>query len=161
MKAKLFMGVMYSQIEFYKKASELLEKQFGELELEGEEFDFSFTNYYEKEMGKGLKKKFVLFKNQIDREKLPDIKLWTIKLEEEFKRNNKRQVNIDPGYITQNNVVVASTKELPHRVYLDKGIFADLQIILKKGAVITSNHTFADYEQEKRFFLKAKNNLRN
>ncbi|OGM01562.1 hypothetical protein A3K72_02090 [Candidatus Woesearchaeota archaeon RBG_13_36_6] len=159
MKAKLFVGMMYSNIEHYNKAIELLEKDFGEIELEGEEFDFNFTKYYEKEMGKNLKKRFVLFKKPIDRVELPDIKLQTIKLEEKSRKNGKRQVNIDPGYITLNNVIVASTKELPHRIYLNKGIFADLLLLLKKKDVIPFKHTFTDYEQSKDFFLKARQKM--
>ena len=155
MKAKLFVGIMYSQELVYKEAIGLLKKGFGDIELEGKEFDFNFTNYYGKEMGKNLKKRFVLFKKPIDRGNLPDIKLQTIKLEEKFKKKGKRQINIDPGYITLNKVVVASTKGLPHRTYLNKGIFADLQLILKKNDVKTFRHTFADYEHSKDFFLEA------
>lgn len=156
MKTKLFMGIMYSKIANYKEAIQLLIKEFGGLEIEGKEFDFNFTDYYEKEMGSDLKKRFVLFKTSIKREKLPDIKLQTIKIETRFKKQGKRKINIDPGYITLDNVIVASTKELPHRIYLNKGIFADLQLILKKNDVITFKHTFADYEQSKDFFLEAR-----
>jgi len=161
MKARLFVGVVYSKIEIYNKAIELLKKHFGEIEQEGEEFDFNFTKYYEKEMGKNLRKRFILFKKLIDRKKLPDIKLQAIKLEEKFRENNKRQVNIDPGYITLNNVVVASTKEIPYRIYLNKGIFADLQLILKKKEVIPFKHTFPDYKQSKDFFLESRQRFKN
>ena len=161
MKAKLFVGIMYSNIEHYNKAIELLGKDFGEIELQGEEFDFNFTKHYEKEMGKNLRKRFILFKKLIDRKDLTDIKLQTMKLEEKFRKNNKRQVNIDPGYITLNNVVVASTKELPHRIYLNKGIFADLLLLLKKKDVIPFKHTFTDYKQSKNFFLESRQRFKN
>ena len=68
--------------------------------------------------------------------------------------NAMRQINIDPGYITLNNVVVASTKELPHRVYLDKGMYGDVQLILKRKEALVFRHTFADYAAHKDFFLK-------
>ncbi len=161
MKAKLFVGMMYSNIEHYNKAIELLKKDFGEIELQGEEFNFTFTKHYEKEMGKNLRKRFILFKKLINRKGLTDIKLQTMKLEEKFKKNNKRQVNIDPGYITLNNVVVASTKELPHRIYLNKGIFADLLLLLKKKDVIPFKHTFTDYKQSKHFFLESRQRFKN
>jgi hypothetical protein len=63
-------------------------------------------------------------------------------------------VNIDPGYITPNNVIVASTKEFPSRIYLGKGIYGDLQLILKRSEAVPMPFTFADYKLNKDFFLK-------
>lgn len=151
MKAKLFMGMMYSKNQIYEQAIIELEKKYGKITLQGQEFDFNFTNYYENEMGGNLKKRFVLFKEPIDTEKLAEIKLQTINIENNFKTKGKRQVNIDPGYISD-KVVVASTKGIHHRKPIGKGIFADTQ--LKLGET-TFRHTFADYKQNKEFFIKA------
>lgn len=160
MEAKLFCGIMYSDSGVYEKAIEELARRFGNIGATGEEYDFSFTDYYLKEFGSNLKKRFVVFKNLIERENLADIKLLTCEIEKSFARGGRRIVNIDPGYITLNNVVVASTKELPHRVYLGKGIFADVQLILKRSEAITSSHTFADYEKNKGFFLGLRKSCR-
>lgn len=152
LKAKLFCGVMYSDFEVYKKVIKDLCKEFGQIQQERNEFDFTFTKYYEKEFGNNLKKRFIAFKEQIDIEVLPEIKLFTVEIENSLREQGRRLINIDPGYITHTKVVVASTKELPHRIYLKKEIFGDLQMILSKNKVITFRHTFADYQANKKFF---------
>lgn len=151
---KLFCGLMYQDTIVLDKALSELRTRFGEIELESEEFKFEFTDHYEKEFGTGLKKRFVVFQEPIDREELPDIKLFTCKIEEELGAEGKRKINIDPGYVTMNNVVVASTKEFSSRIYLGKGIFGDLQLILKKEDVQIMPYTYADYKLMKDFFLK-------
>ena len=156
-KARLFCGIMYADQGIYRKAITILQSEFGTIEHEGEEFDFDFTTYYENEFGPGLKKRFVVFSSLIGRKQLPEIKHSTIQIEDTFRRNAKRQINIDPGYITLHNVVVASTKELPHRVYLGEGIYGDVQLILKRKKSFVFRHTFADYAAHKDFFLKQRN----
>ncbi len=152
-KAKLFCGVMYAKKEIYLEAVKELGKRFGKIELEGEEYRFDFTDSYLKEFGPNLRKRFVVFEIPIEREALPEIKNWTCGLEKKLSREDRRQVNLDPGYITPINVVVASTKDFPHRVYLSRGIFGDVQLILKKNDAVTFRHTFADYTARKDFFL--------
>lgn len=154
MQAKLFCGMMYKDNEMYEEAVRELTKSFGEIEAVGEEYDFKFTDYYLGEFGPNLKKRFIVFRNPVDRKDLPKFKLITCKIEKKLSKDHKRTVNMDPGYITQHNVVVASTKEMPHRVYLDKGIFADIQLVLTKKQAYTYRHTFPDYVKKKGFFLE-------
>ena len=85
---------------------------------------------------------------------LAQIKLDTITIERNMLKSDKRTINIDPGYITLTQVVVASTKPLAHRIYLTKDIYADLQLVLGKNNVITFRHTFADYKEHKAYFLE-------
>jgi hypothetical protein len=154
MLGKLFCGVMYPDLELYQQAIGELVKRYGELELEGEPYDFRFTDYYQAEFGTGLKKRFVVFRTPVERVALPDIKLFTCELEKKLSNAAKRTVNIDPGYITPNNVIVASTKEFPSRIYLGKGIYGDLQLILKRAEAVPMPFTFADYKLNKDFFLR-------
>ncbi len=153
MEAKLFCGVLYQNKEQCEQVILELTKRFGEIETIGEEYDFDFTDYYLEEFGPGLKKRFIVFRDLIDRKDLPKFKTITCKIEKRFSKDQKRTVNIDSSYITQHSVVVASTKEMPHRVYLDKGIFADIQLVLTKKQAYTYRHTFPDYEKKKGFFL--------
>jgi hypothetical protein len=87
----------------------------------------------------------VVFKEPIDREALPNIKLFTCGIEWRLGSGGKRGINIDPGYVNLNNVVVASTKNFQSRIYLGKGIFGDVQLM---------PYTYADYKLMKDFFLK-------
>jgi hypothetical protein len=153
MLGKLFCGMMYSDSEVLEKALSELRQRFGEAELESGEFNFGFTSSYEAEFGTGLKKRFIVFKAAIKREELPDIKLFTCGIERRLGSGGKRGINIDPGYVTPNNVVVASTKEFPSRIYLGKGIFGCIQLILKRDCATPLPYTYEDYKLMKDFFL--------
>jgi hypothetical protein len=159
-KAKLIIGVMYKDKNVYEKAIDILKTLFGEIES-SLEFDFSFTKYYEKEMGTNLKKTILVFKKNIDRIKLPDIKLITNGIEDDLSNKNNRTVNIDPGYMTFDSIVLASAKEMPHRVYLKKGIFADVVLTFYDGNFEHNIRTFPDYRQDivKDFFKKIRTGL--
>src|SRR3989344_3330504 len=131
-RVKLIIGVMYKESENCNTAIALLKERFGEIDDEVE-YDFNFTEYYTPEMGSQLKKKLLMFKTEIDREWLAQIKLDTNAIEDEGKsEKNNRRINLDPGYLTLHNVVLASAKEMPHKVFIGKGMFGDVVLEYKK-----------------------------
>jgi len=142
----LLFAVMYSSLEHYSKALDILKKEFGDIKAEGEEYDFDFTAYYENEFGKNLKKRIVVFEKEIEKNELVGIRLKTGKIEEELAVDGKRVVNIDPGYISSQEVVLATLKGKPWKEELGKGVFGHKVIEFKDGEVITFRHTFADYK---------------
>lgn len=158
--AKLIIGIMYKDIKICKNVIDILKELFGEIE-DSLDYDFSFTKYYEKEMGENLKKSILTFKKQIDRTKLADIKLITNGIEDNLSIKNKRTVNIDPGYMTKDSIILASAKEIPHRVYLKKGIFADVVLTFYNGNFEHNIRTFPDYRQDivKDFFKKIRKTI--
>lgn len=161
MKAKLFAAVMYSGEEVYKKAVEELVKKFGAIDCESEAFAFDFTDYYAEEMGQKLFKKFLSFRDLINREELADIKVFTNELEKKLSKEGKRQVNIDPGYVTAHNLVLATRKESQHRIYLRDGVFAEVTLALKKNGCIYFDWTYPDYRTKLAcdFLLKVRDSL--
>ena len=94
-----------------------------------------------------MKKQFVSFQQLIRPEKLVDIKLWTNDVEEQFATNNKRQVNLDPGYLTTAKIVLATTKNYSHRIYLGKGIYGDIHLRYFNCKYQFFEWTYADYKQ--------------
>jgi len=159
-KAKFFTGIMYSDEDTYQKAVKELVKKFGKIEHESHEYDFTdFTTYYEDEMGDNIKKKFFVFKKLIARDKLADIKLWTNALENKFSKLNKRKINLDPGYFTMHNLVLASAKDRAHKIYLKKGIYADLTLLFGKNSCQHMPHTFKDFKTKEvqEFFCRIRN----
>lgn len=106
---------------------------------------FDRTRYYEKEMGWPLHRRFVSFKKLIRPETLVDKKMIAIELEKKYTHNGKRRVNIDPGYITLERLVLATGKNYTHRIYLSKGIFADLTLVFNKGSFRPLEWTYRDY----------------
>ena len=154
---------MYKDKDVYDKILDILKKRFGEVE-DSIEYLFDFTDYYEQETGRNLNKKLLAFKELIDRNLLAEIKEWTNELENKFSAKGKRKINIDPGYITEHNVVLASAKEMPHRIYLSRGIFGDVVLIYRKKnkTFQDSEHTFPDYKTEKvkKFLIKVRGTYR-
>jgi hypothetical protein len=148
-KVKLFSGIMFSDEERLERTISILKRLFGDVDLVSEICPFDFTEYYEEEMGKNLKKIFISFKKLINREKLAEIKLKTIKVEDESAESKNRTVNIDPGYLTLHNVILASAKEMPHRIYIGKGIFGDAVLEYKRDkGFADSCHTFPDFKSQ-------------
>jgi len=141
----------------------LLSEECGETDLQSPVYAFDvFTDYYEPEMGAGLSKFFIAFKNLQDPGLLPACKIKSNRLEEQFCLNGKRQVNLDPGYVTEAKVVLATTKDYSHRIYLTKGIFADLHLVFDKGSFRAQPWTYPDYKQELsiHFFNQLREQLR-
>ena len=149
MKAKLLCGMMYRDESVCEKALKMLAEKFGNVEKLSDPYDFTFTDYYEEEMGSGLEKRFAVFQKPIDRARLVEIKLFTNMLEKKLSIDGRRQVNIDPGYLTRTNLVLATTKEFPHRVYLKDGIFAEVTLLFKKGGCRCLDWTYPDFRTQK------------
>ncbi|MDD5253999.1 MAG: DUF4416 family protein [Candidatus Nanoarchaeia archaeon] len=154
-KVKLFCGILYLREEDLSLILKKLEKKFGSIEEMSLPYDFVFTSYYEPEFGKNLKKRFVVFKKLIDPKNISNIKLFTNNLENKVVKRGKRKINIDPGYISVDQLILPTAKPRPHRIYLEKGVYADHTYIFKKNEVITFQHTFPDFKQNfvKEFFL--------
>ena len=105
-KAKLFFAILFSDEAVYESVLKDLTEKFGEIDKESLFFRFDQTHYYEKEMGRGLYKRFVIAKELIDKAELSQIKLYTNSIEERYAgENGCRKVNIDPGYLTQSKLV--------------------------------------------------------
>ncbi len=147
-KAKLFCGFIYNQKDLYEKTKIELEKRYSSIDYESEEFNFDKTDYYNAEMGSGLNKRFVSFIQLITVEELPEIKLFTNSLEDQSKIKGNRQINIDPGYLSNANVIIATTKNHYHRVPLSRGIYAHMEYVLKKK-IIPLDWTYPDFRTEK------------
>jgi hypothetical protein len=147
-KVNLIIGIIYNKIKLFEDARRRLNRKFGEIDFESPTIDFNFTPYYEKEMGKNLKRRFLSFKNLIKPEELPGIKTYTNSLEERFRMltgSPGRNINLDPGYITSAKLVLATTKDYFHRIYLEKGIFAEITLCFRKGGFEAFEWTYPDY----------------
>ena len=154
---QLFMAVTFNPAQTDESVIlKRIEGLFGKIEQKSALYDFDrFTDYYEKEMGRGLKKRFVTFYNLIEPEALPEIKVQTNALEKEISGAEQRSVNIEPGYITLSKIVLATTKDYSHRLYLGKGIFGDLHLVFINKTFRTQPWTYPDYQQSSviEFFL--------
>lgn len=145
-KVKLFSGVIYSSSQVYEETRKKLEEIFSAVDLESGEFNFDFTTYYSQEMGSPLYRRFISFEELISPEQLPDIKIHTNKIEIETSINRNRVVNLDPGYLSEANVIIATTKNYYHRVPLSKGIYAHMEYVIKKKKLVPLEWTYPDFK---------------
>lgn len=122
-----------------------LESEFGRLILHSDPYDLTqFTDYYVEELGKPHMKQLLAFERTIDPSDLPEIKRKTNQKERE---SSPRRMNLDPGYLAPEKVVLASAKNFAHRIALRDGIFAEVTLVYRKDAsgFVALEHTFPDY----------------
>ena len=127
----------------------LLQESCGEIDFCERTLPFSHTKYYEKEMGTGLQRCFISFKRLIDRHHLVEVKLLSNEIENSLANDNSgRTINIDPGYLTDSQLVLATGKNFSHRIYLGKGVFADLTLVFRDHAYQFLPWTYPDYKED-------------
>lgn len=155
---KLIAGEIFDSEETLKSAEKELSRMYGLIDLNSEVIPFDFTDYYNNEMGGRLSRKWVSFEKLISPEQLPDIKCRTNEFENKLSKAGKRRVNIDPGYISAPSLILASTKNYSHRIYLQKGIYAEVTLVYQNGAFNFLPWTYPDYKYAAAvdFFKKAR-----
>lgn len=143
--AKLIVGFFLRQRSLAAEITAALEARLGPVEMISPWLDFDFTTYYDREMGHPLYRRLLVFKPLIRQDRLAAIKHATNALESEYRQERRRQVNIDPGYLLAERLVLATGKNFTHRIYIGDGIYADLTLIFQKGAFRTLPWTYPDY----------------
>jgi hypothetical protein len=145
---KLICGVLYQPAVDPDRLDNELISRFGSIDSKSKPFVFNFTDYYNDEMGDKLTKRFYSFENLIEADSLAEIKNVTISIEKDFSLNGKRTVNLDPGYLEESKLVLASTKNFSHRIYLRDNIWAEVTMRFIKGEFVTHPWTYPDYSQQ-------------
>jgi len=146
---KLFVGLLCNHESLVPAVEEDLTKRFGPIELASPAFLWTVTDYYEKEMGPRLVRKFISHVPLINPDRLAEIKLISQDLESGYRgvegENKGRRVNIDPGYLEATKVVLATTKDASHRIYLASGIYGEATLMFYRGSFQPFAHTYPDY----------------
>jgi hypothetical protein len=143
--AKLIVGFFVKEKALAEGIAQALQDRLGPVDMISTWLNFDFTTYYEKEMGAPLSRRLVVFKTLVEQTELAAIKRMTNALEQTFRRQGQRRVNIDPGYLLPERFVLATGKNFTHRIYIGQGIYADLTLIYQKGAFRTLPWTYPDY----------------
>lgn len=145
---KLFYGILINDLSLLENVKEKLTILHGKIDVISQIWDFNFTNYYCKEMGNNIKRIFFAFEDLIQPEMLLDIKIKSNAIEKEYLNFNNRCVNLDPGYLSLAKVVLASTKDNIQRLYLGKGIYAEITLYYKNFSFQPFQWTFIDYKEK-------------
>ena len=151
-----------------KDVLDLLMPKFGQVDFVSKPLSFSsFTSYYSEEMGEGLEGRIVSFESLIHPYELADAKSFTNSVERELSVNGKRTVNVDAGYVHHSQFVLASTKQWGNRLYLRRGIYAEVTLLFLKGHFRSWEMTYPNYrtaeyieelEKVRALYMKKKRN---
>jgi len=145
---KLLVAMLSREIEFFQLAERALSRSFGPIDYVSPQSPFYHTPYYEEEFGLGILRKFVAFQRLIDPGRLAEIKLLTNALEQKWAKEGKRRINLDPGYISPSKLVLATTKNHGHRIYLGQGIYAEVTLVYHDKDYRPWPWTYPDYRTE-------------
>ncbi len=145
--AQLVVSVLSSRlIQIWPEVERELCSRWGELDFVSDPFPFTQTRYYDQELGTPIMRRMISFQDLVAQDRLPEIKLATNALEDAWRgKEGYRQVNLDPGLLCLERLVLGTGKNFTHRIYLGQGIFADLTLIFQKGLWQSLPWTFPDY----------------
>lgn len=162
---KLIAGILACDEQVLSAAKTRLESALGEIDLVSDIWPFDQTSYYADETGSRIVRQFVSFRQLIDPGELADIKHRTNALEQELAKSLAlpvpRPANLDPGIIEPSKLVIATTKNYSHRIYIGKQMYAEVTLVYDKGAWRPMPYTYPDYRspQYLDFFAKVRGRL--
>lgn len=158
---KLVCGIIFPGEEIRNQAEASLSEKFGPVDLASSSFPFTYTDYYQPQMGPVLYRAFVSFARLIQPQELAGIKVWTNHLEDSFRLRFQapaRPVNLDPGYLSASALVMATAKDFAHRIPIGQGIYAHLELLFTRKGVKLLDWTYPDFKQPgyQKFFLRVR-----
>jgi len=159
---RLVISIIYSSFDALADALSALERRFGRVEYETIEIPCAKAEFYKEEMGDNLHRRLFCFERLIPRDSLVEVKRICHRIEPLFADQAGdyifRTVNIDPGILTPDNLVMASHREYNHRIYLKEGVYAETVLIYAKGRFVRLPWTCTDfcYKEAIDFFLRVR-----
>jgi hypothetical protein len=146
---KLILGILSSVPEILPRAEEPLVSLFGAIDGRSELFPFDWTHYYDKTMGSPIYRCFLSFAELIEPSAIAGVKIKTNDLESVLAAHYphlERAINLDPGYLEQSKIVLASAKNYFHRILISNGIYAEVTLHFEEGEWQSFPWTFPDYK---------------
>ena len=165
---KLFIGMLSPEPELFDMCADMACKEYGPIDYQSEIIPWTNSDFYQEEMGAGILRKFIFFEQLLDPGDLPAIKIDTVRIEKSLAvrtgNRARRRINLDPGYVTEAKVVLATTKDYSHRLYIGKGIYAEVTLgyANKDRSFMPFDYTYLDYcsDTYKKMFNQARSVLR-
>lgn len=142
---KLLLPMLAAEADLLAAVEADLAARWGAIDYRSALLPFAHTDYYAREFGPSLLRRFLAFERLIDPGELAAIKRATNEIEARWSQGERRRVNLDPGYLTQAKLVLATTKNQAHRIYLGQGIYAEVTLLYRDGAWRPLPWTYPDY----------------
>ena len=162
---KLIIGILTADDNALSRAAGALENEFGAMDLKSDVWPFTQTEYYKDQTGEHILRQFVSIDELIDPGRLADIKHRTNELEKQLAEQSisdlPRPVNLDPGIIEPSKLILATTKNYSHRIYIGNKMYAEVTLMYDKGHWKHFDYTYPDYRQKiyHDFFSKVRGRL--
>jgi hypothetical protein len=162
---KLIIGILAADENCLQAAVDTLTSEFGSTDLKSDIWPFTQTDYYKDQIGDNILRQFLTIEKLIDPAELAEIKLKTNNLEQKLAAESgldlPRPVNLDPGIIEPSKLILATTKNYSHRIYIGEKIYAEVTLIFDKGTWSALPYTYPDYKQDcyHDFFSKVRQRL--
>ncbi|MEN8263196.1 MAG: DUF4416 family protein [Nitrospirota bacterium] len=146
---KLFVGMLSQEKSLFYDLAQKLSDIYGKIDFKSPAWPWDHSEYYEEEMGLGLMRQFIFFDKLISPGDIAEVKIKTDDLEKLYLNDNSgRRINLDPGYLDSAKLVLATTKNFSHRIYLNSGIYGEVTLIYSGGDFRSLPYTFPDYRTE-------------
>lgn len=142
---KLVIPMLSAHQDLFALAESALVDRYGPVDVRSEALAFAHTRYYEAEFGPRLLRQFLAFERLIDPGALAAIKRHTNDLEEQWSEGGRRRINLDPGYLNHAKLVLATTKDYAHRIYVGQGIYAEVTLNYRAKDFVPFPWTYPDY----------------
>ncbi len=149
---KLIVGMLSQSEELFEIAEGDMAKLWDEIDIKSECMPHTFTDYYKSQMGTGLLRKFVSFDKLIDPGDIASIKHKTNELEDKYAKSEPgralgvdRCINLDPGYVEPSKLILATTKNFSHRIYIGNSVWAECTLHYRRGKWEGWPYSFPDY----------------
>lgn len=147
-RVKYFCGLLLAPAAPHAEVEAALEQLFGPIISRSATLPFTQTAYYEREMGPTLTRTFLAFGPLRPMDDLAEVKHATNQLEASWSdARRQRQVNLDPGYLDLAKVVLATTKDYSHRLYIGTGIYAEITLRYQQKRFQPWPWTYPDYRE--------------
>jgi hypothetical protein len=149
---KLIVGILAANDHCLDAARDAVSAQFGTMDLVSNVWPFSQTDYYREQTGDHILRQFVSLEKLIDPGRLAEIKHAANGIEQQLAAQLAiplaRPVNLDPGIIEPSKLILATTKNYSHRIYIGNKIFAEVTLLFDKGQWRPFEYTYPDYRQQ-------------
>lgn len=145
-RVKLIVGMISNDAKLFDAIQDILTSRFGAVDFASPALNFDRTSYYNDEMGEGLKRKFLSFRNLKKLNGIEKAKLLTNDIEKRFSTSGRRKINIDPGYLEPSKLVLLTTKNYSHRIYVGRGIYAEVTLCFRGSSFRAWEWTYPDYK---------------
>ena len=148
LRVKYFCGLLLSPAIDQAEVEVALEQDLGPITFRSPAWPFTQTQYYRDEMGSNLTRSFVAFGPLREMADLAAVKHTTNRLEARWAgQGDQRQVNLDPGYLDLAKVILATTKDYAHRLYIGAGMYAEVTLRYQRRSYQPWEWTYPDYRE--------------